>query len=138
MKSYSHRRDSNDKQWQEAKKLVSERDRGICRLLRILTIPEAMKLKKSAGSYLNIIDPAHYRAVSERPDLCYDYNNIVCLNRYSHSNLDDGKDPLDGHSITSEEVEGWWQRILKGDKKQYEYLMTHEMLKEKNDGISDN
>ena len=133
------RRDSNDKQWQKAKKLVIERDGGICRLLKILTIPEAMKLKRNAGGmFLNRIDPAHYRAVSERPDLCYDPNNIVCLNRYSHSNLDDGKDPLDGHSITSEEVEGWWRRILKGNRKQYEYLETHEMLKEKNDAVSDN
>lgn len=133
------RRDSNDKQWQETKRLVSERDKGICRLLRILTITEAIKLKKSAGStYLSKIDPAHYRAVSERPDLCYDPNNIVCLNRYSHSNLDDGKDPLDGHSITPEEVEGWWQRILKGNRRQYDYLFANGMLKEKNDAVSDN
>ena len=126
------RRDSNDKQWQKAKELVLERDRGVCRLLRVLSIPEAMKLKKNAGGmFLNNIDPAHYRSVSERPDLCYDPNNIVCLNRYSHSNLDDFKDPLDGHSITSREVENWWQE-------QYEYLETHGMLKEKNDAVSDN
>ena len=132
------RRDSSDSEWKKVKALVSERDNGICRLMRVLTIPEAIKLKRNAGRYLSITDPAHYRPVSERPDLCYEPNNIVCLNRYSHSNLDDFKDPLDGHSITSEEVEDWWLRILKGNQKQYMFLNAKGLLKERNDELSDN
>ena len=132
------RRDSSDKNWSDAKEIVKNRDKNTCRLCRILPMQDFLRLRKNAGKYMNIIDPAHYRSVSERPDLCYETNNIVCLNRYSHSNLDDFKDPIDGHSISSEEVNEWWIRILKGNKFQYEFLLSKGLLKENDDAVSDN
>jgi len=124
------RRDSNDKQWREVKDKVYERDNNRCRLLKVLDIREALLLRKNAGPYLNQIDPAHYIAVSEHPSIMYDENNICCLNHYSHSNLDSGKSPIDGHSISHEEVKEWWKRILKGNTKQYNYLLTNNLLEE--------
>lgn len=132
------RRDSNDADWRKVKDLVSERDKGMCRLLKVLTIPEALKLRKNAGGFLNKVDAAHYRPVSERPDLIYEPNNLVCLNRYSHSNLDDFKDPLDGHCISADEVERWWRRILKSNKNQYTFLEENGLLRENDDAVSDN
>ena len=132
------RRDSSDKEWKKVKDIVKDRDKNTCRLLRILSISEAFMLKRNAGSLLNTVDAAHYRPVSERPDLIYDPNNIVCLNRYSHSNLDDFKDPIDGHSILPEDAERWWRRILSFNKSQYSYLKTNGLLKGENDGLSDN
>ena len=132
------KRDSSDIQWRKVKEKVKDRDKGRCRLMSILSLSEAFMLKRNAGSFLDRIDAAHYRSVSERPDLIYDSNNIVCLNRYSHSNLDDFKDPIDGHSISEDDVERWWRRILSHNKSQYSYLMENGLLREKNDGISDN
>lgn len=132
------RRDSNDLEWRKVKEVVKDRDKNICRLVRILSISDTFFLKKNAGSLLYTVDAAHYRPVSERPDLIYNPNNIVCLNRYSHSNLDDCKDPIDGHSISADDVERWWRRILRGNKSQYSYLEENGLLKGENNGLSDN
>jgi hypothetical protein len=62
--------------------------------------------------------------------LCYDANNIVLLNRWSHSNLDNMKNPISGHSINKEQHRLWWERILKGNPLQYKYLKDKGYLKE--------
>lgn len=116
------RRSSKDTKWQEVKREVYDRDKGVCRLCKVLTAKEFLTLKKNAGSMIKNLDPAHYKAVSHRPDLCYEPNNICMVNHYSHSMLDDNKSPIDGTYITLEEVEAWWIRILKGNPAQYEYL----------------
>lgn len=116
------RRSSKDTKWQEVKREVYDRDKGVCRLCKILTAKEFLTLKKNAGSMIKTLDPAHYKAVSHRPDLCYEPNNICMVNHYSHSMLDDNKSPIDGTYITLEEVDAWWIRILKGNPAQYEYL----------------
>lgn len=110
--SEPYRRSSGDKEWQKVKKIVRTRDKDQCRLIRCLTAVEYLILKKNAGPYLNILDPAHYLSVSERPDLCYDSDNICLVNRYSHQNLDDFKNPLTGDPISEEEVQKWWSRII--------------------------
>lgn len=115
------RRTTNDKQWQETKKIVVERDRGD-RMLRCLSMPEALALKRKAGSYLQQLDPAHIIAVGDRPDLCYEPLDICLLNHYSHSNLDDCKDPITGKPITLEERDRWWYRIASTNKQQKQFL----------------
>ena len=122
------RRDSNDEQWQAVKKEVYARDKHFCRLCRILTASEMILLRKKAGVYLKILDPAHYLAVSERPDLCYEANNICTLNRYSHSLLDDYRNPITGDYINKEEVKVWWDRILKGNESQYSFLKKEGLI----------
>jgi hypothetical protein len=121
------RRDSNDTKWQEVKNKVKNRDK-VDRMLKILNPIEYKVLKSNAGYLLNILDPAHYLAVSDRPDLCYKSYNIVLLNRYSHEMLDSFKNPINGESITKEEVQLWWERILKGDNTQYQYLKSQNLL----------
>ena len=124
------RRSSADSDWRKVKLEVNERDGGRCRLIRCLTASEYLLLKRNAGPYLNVIDPAHYISVSERPDLCYDADNICCLNRYSHQNLDDSRSPIDGHPIDGSEVDGWWMRILSTNYRQLNSLKSKELLKE--------
>ena len=123
------RRDSNDKQWKEVKDKVYTRDNNRCRLLKVLNMKEALLLQRNAGPYLRQIDPAHYISVSSDPAIIYDENNICCLNHYSHSNLDSYKDPIDGHSISQEEVDRWWIRILKGNANQYNYLLKKDLIR---------
>ena len=115
------RRDSKDLKWKETRERVYQRDRS-CRLCKVLTSQELAVLKKNAGFLLNTLDPAHYLPVSTHPELCYKSYNICLLNRFSHTMLDSCKHPITGQSITKEEVNNWWVRILKGDQAQYNYL----------------
>jgi hypothetical protein len=39
-------------------------------------------------------------------------DNVVLLNRISHGWLDSGKSPINGKSITVEEKQAWWERIV--------------------------
>ena len=114
-----YRRSSSDLEWKKVKEEVALRDRGVCRLCRCLTPVEMMILRKNAGSLMDRVDPAHIIPVSENPYIMYEASNIITLNRYSHSNLDSFKDPIDGHSITKEEVDKWWDRILRTNRVQY-------------------
>lgn len=123
------RRSSQDKHWQEVKREVAERDRG-CRLCKVLSVQEFLQLKKNAGVQLRVLDPAHYKAVSHNPELCYDPNNICMLNHYSHTMLDDCRNPITGSYINIEEVNSWWIRILKGNKTQYNYLQERQIIDE--------
>ena len=121
------RRDSNDAKWQEVKEKVRNRDK-VDRMLKVLNPVEYRVMKSNAGYLLNTLDPAHYLAVSDRPDLCYKSYNIVLLNRYSHECLDSFKDPVTGEPITKEEVRLWWDRILKSDTTQYQYLKSQNLV----------
>lgn len=109
------RRDKNDLQWQKVKEEVRARDKNQDRLLRVLTVKEALLLQKRAPRIqLEKLDAAHIWPVSIYPDLMYDKNNVVLLNRYSHENLDNMRDPITGDSITYEERQAWWERIANG------------------------
>ena len=106
------RRDKNDLEWQKVKAEVSLRDKNVCRLMRVLTPQEAYLLINKAGSLLNRLTPAHVFPVSTDPRLCYCADNIMTLNQYSHSLLEECKHPLTGEKISKEDEKNWWIRIL--------------------------
>lgn len=107
------RRGKDDTQWQEVKKKVRERDRNSDRFLRILTAKEAIRLKTTAPRVLlQKLDCAHYFSAGLYPELIYEIWNIVLLNRWSHDNLDNCRDPITGVAISFEERQAWWARIL--------------------------
>lgn len=116
------RRDSNDAEWKKTKRIVSKRDKGVCRLMMVVSAGEGLLLKRNSQGMLSVLDPAHYLPVSIRPDLCYDPDNIVLLNRYSHNMLDYSRNPITGEFIDSSETKAWWKRILQGNTKQYKAL----------------
>jgi len=122
------RRDVNDSRWQRVKEGIGKRDKGMCRLLRVLTHTEALMLKKKAGPMFNVLDPAHYLPVSKRPDLVYLPQNIVLLNRFSHDCLDNFRDPISGVHIAADKVNEWWIRILEGNPDQIEVLRREGLL----------
>ena len=124
------RRDSSDLEWKKVKKVVKTRDNGVCRLSKIFPLKDSLILQKQAGPYIKTTDAAHIISVASNPKIMYESCNVVTLNRYSHTNLDSGRDPIDGHPITKEEVEDWWIRILKGNKKQYNIFA--DMLRREN------
>jgi len=117
------RRDKNDVKWQEVKKRVTKRDRNKCRFLGTLSFKEMLQLQKLAPrNLLARLDHAHIFPVSLYPRLCYMDENIVLLNRFSHHNLDDCKNPVTGEAITREEQEAYWKRIIGHDA--YERLIS--------------
>jgi len=122
------RRDSDDEKWLEVKEAVRKRDGGKCRLLKVISAKEALILKKKAGYKINQIDSAHFLPVSERPDLCYEINNICLLNRYSHEMLDSFRDPITGAHISKEKTFEWWLRILATNKRQLQYLIDNQII----------
>jgi len=106
------RRDSSDKQWQEVKERVRKRDGNRDRLLRVLTMKEALSLQKKAPAVLlKKLDVAHIFPVSLYPDIMYNDTNMVILNRYSHEALDNLRHPITGDAISYEERQEWWKRI---------------------------
>ena len=113
------RRDKNDKKWFQVKKEITKRDGNNCRLVRILSVKDMYLLKKNVGIQLNILDPAHIFPVSLDTSIMYEPANLVQLNRYSHSMLDNMKDPITGKSITRNKVYDWWQKIA-GEKQWFE------------------
>lgn len=124
------RRDSTDKEWALTKKKVSERDKNRDRIQFILSASEYICLKRQAGPFLSKIDPAHVIPVSKAYDKCYDPDNIISLNRYSHTNLDSCKHPITGKSITQEEVNSWWIRLLKANPSQWKSFVDKNYIEE--------
>lgn len=106
------RRDSSDKQWRDVKDRVRKRDGNKDRLLRVLTVKEALALQKKApANIIKQLDAAHIFPVSLYPDIMYNDANIVILNRYSHEALDNLRDPITNEPISYEERQNWWKRI---------------------------
>lgn len=110
-----------DQQWEEIRNFVLQRDRYSCQFYSVL-IPELQdELHKKAGYFFEIIDPAHVLSRSAYPKLKYDSDNIVALNRYSHTMLDSHRHPITSEPLTVEEVSYWWIQILGREK--YTFLM---------------
>lgn len=94
--------------------------KSICRLWRTLTEEEKqifLEVNKDNLHLCQILDMAHVEAKSIRPDLKYLVENVVLMNRLSHSFIDFAKSPLTGENITNEERNNWWNRIVNGDRK---------------------
>ena len=105
-----------DEKWEEVKQKVWERDRGKCRLISILSKEEYQQLLDlSNGFLLDILDLAHILPRSGYPQLIYNADNCVLLNRWSHSFLDNYKDPITGENTTKEQHLDWWYRVVGGD-----------------------
>ena len=105
------KRGSDDQQWQALKLRVMQRDKG-CRLMQILSPQMVMMLMREAGGRVQILDPAHVFGVGPYPHMCYDDDNVVLLNRFSHEMLDTCHDPIAGKLIDKETRDNWWSLIV--------------------------
>ena len=114
------RRDANDEQWQECKRQVYEMDKSQCLLCQCMTVAESIQFNNSNPFNTSKIDPAHYKAVSQRMDLMYDPNNVFCLCRCHHNRMDTSRNPITDEHCTSEVTESFWQRIIAKRKENLE------------------
>jgi 5-methylcytosine-specific restriction endonuclease McrA len=106
----------DDPKWKEVADIVWKRDKGQCRLLSRLKIDNLEMymyfINTNLPSLYTKLDLAHVIPRSQSSELYYEPNNIVLLNRISHSWLDSYHHPVTGKSITKEEREEWWEYIL--------------------------
>jgi hypothetical protein len=110
------KRSKDDLEWVALKEKVIKRDKSKCRLSSILSLKEHLLLMKCGPlKMLRTLDPAHVFSVSTHPELCYEELNVVTLNRFSHTCLDNGLSPITGHIITREESIGWWKKIVSNE-----------------------
>jgi hypothetical protein len=105
-----------DEKWIEICKLVDIRDNFKCRLKTILNFQDTKILNENNPILLNQIDHAHIIGKGKCPELKYDIDNIICLNRQSHSWIDNYRNPINGKQITNEERIIWWKKIIGEDK----------------------
>ena len=115
---------SKDERWTEVSELVHKRDREQCRFLSKLKVDNPDKYmyfihNNIRGLYMRL-DVAHVIPRTLSKALYYEPNNLVLLNRVSHSLLDTYHDPVTGKAITSRQVEDYWKYIIGVEK--YEEL----------------
>lgn len=108
-----------DEQWIETREEAFNLYGSECLLikkLRNLGLHEYVReIRKNSSGLHKTIDPAHVFPRGAFPQLKYDSENVVPLNRYSHSCLDQMRNPINGNQITKEEQIGWWKFII-GDE----------------------
>lgn len=117
----SQKVDVRDLKWEHLRYDILNRDRNECRYMQILSYDEYMELKIKGGSFTKQIDIAHVLSRGAYPQLKYEPENLVALNRYSHSMLDQNKHPIYGTPITYDRKMEIWVDIL--GREQY-YMLT--------------
>ena len=109
MKQFNEEGNTQD---QILREIVVKRD-VCCRLNSVLTREELYLYGSSSDG---CFDVANVFGKSAFPHMGYLEDNVVLLSREFHSRLDAGKNPLTGKTISKEEHEGWWIRIVGEDK----------------------
>lgn len=117
--------DMKDEKWEMVKEEVYKRDGGKCQLIPKLTAGELTVFLEKSGDLRYIIDPAHIFRKGAYPQLKYDPENVILLNRYSHSMIDTYRNPVTGEPLTQTEHQKWWMRIV-GAKR---YMKLEEKLR---------
>jgi len=109
-----------DEKWESLKEEVHKRDIS-CQFLKCLNLIEHSIIIKDLWGFNLILDCAHIIGRARSNKLKYDIDNVVLLTRYAHSNIDKYIDPITGKSMTEEERDLWWVRIV--GKERFEKLI---------------
>ena len=113
----------DDPRWAELCKKIDKRDRHD-RLMDCVTPGEA----RIAKNLVKRLDRCHILARSARPDLIYNENNILKLNRTSHNRLDNCQCPLTGEPIARNVRNWWWYRLIEKTTVLYEENTDYQKL----------
>jgi hypothetical protein len=104
-----------------------ERTRNFCRRrdktcqLRALIVRNEKKeaayaLAFNAGGFMFQLDVAHVFGKGAHPWMRHEPDNVVLLNRYSHTMLDTLHSPIDGRAISKAEQKAWWIAIIGAER----------------------
>lgn len=103
---------SEDPKWDKLKEIVFKRDENTCQFMKTLKYNNYLLLRQTAGYLMATNDPAHVFGKGSHPHMKYCIDNVVTLNRWSHSCLDSSKHPITGELISAKEVYHWWTLIV--------------------------
>ena len=115
------KQNDRDERWEHIRSDIGKECLLMKRLKELNRREELCELDRNAGWLLKTVDGAHFLSRSKYPMLLYFPDNVVPLNRYSHSMLDSYRDPLNGETITKEEHDAWWEFIL--GKERYDRVL---------------
>ncbi len=101
-----------DEAWENLKINVKVRDENNCRLLKIISFPEYNLLNRRNGILIKTLEVAHVLSRGAYPELKYEIDNLVLINKFSHQMLDLYRHPITGDNINREDQIEWWCRIL--------------------------
>jgi len=121
-----------DENWEKVKNIVYERDNYECQLMKKLSqFDNNQILKNGGGDLVSIFDPAHIFGKGAFPELKYDPDNVIVLNRYSHSMLDQHHHPITGVAINKEEHSAFWAWIVGQERydRLLEKIINHKINK---------
>ena len=104
-------RDSDPK-WTELRKQCLVRDNGQCRFFSIMTEEEKKLIRPHLWGDFKTLDGCHCISRSASVKLKYEIRNVYILYRRIHFCLDNCLDPFSGRSITKEERDNIWIRII--------------------------
>ena len=105
-----------DVRWEGVRQLVLNRDDYECRLMNIIDYDDYITLKTKGGLYTKTLDIAHVLSRGTYPQLKYEPDNLVALNRYSHSMIDGSRHPVSGEPISHERTLELWVDIMGEDQ----------------------
>jgi len=115
-KDWKKDHEEKDYEWESLKETIKLRDMS-CLFVKIATVQELSILEKKEGWWLQkFIDGAHLISRAEAPSQIYNVNNVILLNRYIHSCLDQFINPLTGESMGIEGKAQWITRIMQENK----------------------
>lgn len=101
-----------DEKWDELKVNIPNKCALISKLVSDKRYSEAQMIREKGTFLVDTIDGAHVISRQKAPFMKYDIDNVVPLNRYSHSMLDFLKNPIYGTPISVEDQEQWWIYII--------------------------
>lgn len=105
-----------DEKWIELKKQIMVRDKAQCRFYSICTPEEKKIIDLHLWGDFKILDGAHYKSRSSSPSMKYDVDNVYLIFRYLHKCLDEAIDPFTQESISKDQVEEYWLKIIGKEK----------------------
>lgn len=101
-----------DERWSIVRYSVLERDNFQCRLTKVLSVNELIKAGVGFDSTGETLDVAHIVSRSQSSNLYYEMENLISMRRIFHSRLDSYKDPITGKSISKEDRDYWFIRMV--------------------------
>jgi hypothetical protein len=111
-KEYKKQFEDKDYRWEDLKEEIKLRDSS-CLFTKIATMDELRILESREDWWISkFIDGAHVVSRAEAPSQIYNVNNVILLNRYIHSKLDQFINPITLEFMGLEGKALWFTRIM--------------------------
>jgi hypothetical protein len=111
-------KDDEDIEWKMLKEEIKIRDNFECRFYQVATKEERKVIDEILmnNPRLAVLDGAHVVARSKCKKMIYDNDNVYLLSRYVHGCIDGFIDPITKQSMSWEESQNYWIRIIGQEK----------------------